>query len=140
VAEASEREADRLYAHVRWLNLAAGVAPMLGLLGTVWGMIEAFHRTTLLAPGQNKAQQLAAGIYIALVMTFSGLLVAIPSAIFAHYFEGRIQMLFHRIDEMLLSLLPQIERFEGRVRFGRLEGDGQGLYAPVVEPPPITQH
>ena len=37
VAEASEREAERFYANVRWLNLAAGVAPLLGLLGTVWG-------------------------------------------------------------------------------------------------------
>jgi biopolymer transport protein ExbB len=138
VTEASEREADRLYANVRWLNLAAGVTPMIGLLGTVWGMIEAFHRTTLLTPGQNKAQQLATGIYIALVTTYGGLMVAIPSAIFAHHFEGRIQMLFHRIDEMLFSLLPQIERYEGRVRFGRPAGDGQNLCA-SVEPPPLAQ-
>jgi biopolymer transport protein ExbB len=139
VAEASEREADRLYSHVRWLNLAAGVTPMIGLLGTVWGMIEAFHRTTLLAPGQNKAEELATGIYIALVTTYGGLMVAIPSAIFAHYFEGRIQLLFHRIDEMLFSLLPQIERYEGRVRFGQPAGDGHNLHAPV-EPPPLAQH
>jgi biopolymer transport protein ExbB len=138
VTEASEREADRLYANVRWLNLAAGVTPMIGLLGTVWGMIEAFHRTTLLAPGQNKAEELATGIYIALVTTYGGLMVAIPSAIFAHHFEGRIQALFHRIDEMLFSLLPQIERYEGRVRFGRPTGDGQDLYA-SVEPPPVAQ-
>ncbi|MHB8866882.1 MAG: MotA/TolQ/ExbB proton channel family protein [Pirellulaceae bacterium] len=138
VTEASEREADRLYSHVRWLNLAAAVTPMIGLLGTVWGMIEAFHRTTLLAPGQNKAEELATGIYIALVTTYSGLMVAIPSAIFAHHFEGRIQKIFHRIDEMLFNLLPQIERYEGRVRFGRPAGDGQNLYAPV-EPPPVAQ-
>ena len=125
VAEASEREAERLYGLVRWLNLATGVTPMMGLLGTVWGMIERFHRTTLLAPGQNKAQELATGIYIALVTTYGGLMVAIPSSILAHFFEGRIQKLFHQIDEMLYSLLPQIERFEGRVRFGRPAGDGQ---------------
>jgi biopolymer transport protein ExbB len=123
VAEASEREADRLYANVRWLNLAAAVAPLFGLLGTVWGMIDAFHRTTQLMPGQNKADQLATGIYIALVTTFGGLMVAIPAAISAHYFEGRIQKLFHHIDEMLFNLLPQIERYEGRVRFSRHMGD-----------------
>jgi biopolymer transport protein ExbB len=139
VAEASEREADRLYSRVRWLNLAAGVTPMIGLLGTVWGMIEAFHSTTLLAPGENKALQLATGIYIALVTTYGGLMVAIPSAICAHYFEGRIQSHFHQIDEMLFNLLPQIERYEGRMRFGHRDTVGQeplmSAEPPVVAPP-----
>jgi biopolymer transport protein ExbB len=138
VAEASEREAERLYGLVRWLNLATTVTPMLGLLGTVWGMIECFHRTSLLAPGQNKAQELATGIYIALVTTYSGLLVAIPASILAHFFEGRIQKLFHQIDEMLYSLLPQVERFEGRVRFGRGPGDGHPVPS-LAEPPPLAQ-
>lgn len=138
VAEASQREAERLYGLVRWLNLATTVTPMLGLLGTVWGMIDCFHRTTLLAPGQNKAQELATGIYIALVTTYGGLLVAIPSSILAHHFEGRIQKLFHQIDEMLYSLLPQIERFEGHVRFGRAAGDGQNTPG-IAEPPPVAQ-
>ncbi len=136
VAEASEREAERLYANVRWLNLAAGVAPLLGLLGTVWGMIDAFHRTTMLGPGQNKAEELATGIYIALVTTFGGLMIAIPAAIFAHLFEGRIQNLFHQIDEMLFNLLPQVERFEGRMRFGQAGGDGQQQASPP-EPPQV---
>jgi biopolymer transport protein ExbB len=138
VAEASQREAERLYGLVRWLNLATTVTPMLGLLGTVWGMIDCFHRTTLLAPGQNKAQELATGIYIALVTTYGGLLVAIPSSILAHHFEGRIQKLFHQIDEMLYSLLPQIERFEGHVRFGHAAGDGQSAPS-IAEPPPVAQ-
>ncbi len=137
VAEASEREAERLYGLVRWLNLATTVTPMLGLLGTVWGMIECFHRTTLLAPGQNKAQELATGIYIALVTTYGGLLVAIPSSILAHFFEGRIQKLFHQIDELLYNLLPQVERFEGHVRFGHVTSDGQR--AATLAAPPVTQ-
>lgn len=124
VAEASQREADRLFANVRWLTLAAGVTPLIGLLGTVWGMIDAFHRTTQLAPGQNKAEELATGIYIALVTTFGGLMVAIPAAICAHFFEGRVQSLFHQIDELLFNLLPQIERFEGQVRFGTSNDQG----------------
>ena len=119
VAEAGEREAARLYANVRWLTLAAAVAPLLGLLGTVWGMIRAFYDTTNLAAGQNKADFLAQGIYEALVTTLGGLVVAIPAAILAHYFEGRIQALFHQVDELLFSLLPQIERYEGRLRVSR---------------------
>lgn len=137
VAAASEREAERLYANVRWLNLAAGVAPLLGLLGTVWGMIDAFHRTTILGPGQNKAEELATGIYIALVTTFGGLMIAIPAAIFAHLFEGRIQKLFHQIDDMLFNLLPQIERFEGRMRFGQSASDQQEPVGPP-EPPQMA--
>ncbi|MFW6170006.1 MAG: MotA/TolQ/ExbB proton channel family protein [Planctomycetota bacterium] len=137
VAESSEREAERLYANVRWLNLAAGVAPLLGLLGTVWGMIDAFHRTTILAPGQNKAEELATGIYVALVTTFGGLMIAIPAAIFAHLFEGRIQKLFHEIDEMLFNLLPQIERFEGRMRFGQPAEEESKSSSPP-EPPRVV--
>jgi biopolymer transport protein ExbB len=126
VKEASDREAQRLYANVRWLTLAAAVTPLLGLLGTVWGMILAFHGTAQLLPQANKAEFLARGIYEALVTTLGGLSVAIPAAILAHFFEGRIQNLFHQIDEMLFSLLPQVERYEGRVRFGRQLGEGEG--------------
>ncbi len=125
VAESSEREADRIYGNVRWLNLAAAVTPLMGLLGTVWGMIRAFHDTTQLAPGQNKADYLAEGIYVALVTTLGGLVVAIPAAMFAHYFEGKITGLFHEIDEMLFNLMPQVERYEGRVRFSQKLADEQ---------------
>ena len=139
VTEAGEREANRLYANVRWLILAAAVAPLLGLLGTVWGMIRAFHDTTQLTPDLNKADYLAEGIYVALVTTLGGLCVAIPAAIFAHYFEGRVQTLFHQIDEMLFNLMPQVERFEGRVRFGRQAGDGDLADQPPAAPaPPVA--
>lgn len=143
VAEASAREAGKLYANVRWLNLAAAITPLMGLLGTVWGMIRAFHDTTQLSPGQNKADYLAEGIYVALVTTLGGLMVAIPAAIFAHYFEGKIQSLFLQIDEMLFNLMPQVERFEGKVRFGQpgetassSTGNGAGREPGVVPPPP----
>jgi biopolymer transport protein ExbB len=141
VAEASEREAERIYANVRWLNLAAVVTPLLGLLGTVWGMIRAFHDTTQLSPGQNKADYLAEGIYVALVTTLAGLSVAIPAAILSHYFEGRITNLFHKIDELLFNLLPQIERYEGRVRFGHGPGAERppSMLSDEVPPPPAQQ-
>ena len=127
VAEASEREANRLYSNVRWLALAAAVAPLWGLLGTVWGMIMAFYKTAELQPGQDKAEVLAAGIYTALVTTLCGLLIAIPSAIVAHYFEARITSLFHQVDELLFNLLPNIERYEGRARFKHAQtGDDAG--------------
>jgi len=116
VRDASQREADRLYTNVRWLSLAAGVAPLLGLLGTVLGMIQAFFATATLPTGANKAEYLAQGIYVALVTTAAGLTVAIPAAVLAHLFEGRIQKLFRQLDETLAGLLSQMERFEGKLK------------------------
>lgn len=141
VAEASQREADRLYANVRWLNMATAVTPLMGLLGTVWGMIEAFHATTQLVPGQDRAEQLAGGIYVALVTTLAGLMVAIPSAVFAHFYEGKITSAFRKLDELLFQLLAKIERFEGESRF-----DGQEIkplavsdrQRSAVAKPPVT--
>lgn len=140
VSEAADREASRLYGGVRWLNLAAAVAPLMGLFGTVWGMIRAFFDTTQLQAGQNKADFLAEGIYVALVTTLGGLAVAIPAAIFSHYFEGRIQNLFYRIEELLFNLMPQIERFEGRLRMNRQTfGEGMDSIEPAPkQPPPVA--
>ena len=117
IAESTQREADRLYNNVRWLTLAAAVTPLIGLLGTVWGMIIAFHDTTQLGAGSNRAEHLAEGIYIALVTTLGGLAVAIPAAIFAHFFEGRITQMLALIDADLRRLLPRFESQEGRARY-----------------------
>src|SRR5262249_18880726 len=97
--------------------------PLLGLLGTVEGIILCFFTTAHLPPGANKTQYLAAGIYMALVSTFGGLAVAIPSAMLAHYFEGRIQARFRQIDDLLLHVMPHLERLEGKVRIARGSAD-----------------
>jgi biopolymer transport protein ExbB len=117
IHDSVQREADRLHGNVRWLTLAAAVTPLLGLLGTVWGMIIAFYNTTQLTSGTNRAEYLAEGIYVALVTTLAGLAVAIPAAIFAHYFEGRITKSLTLVDVELRRLLPQLEQYEGRTRF-----------------------
>jgi biopolymer transport protein ExbB len=137
VSQASQREADRLYSNVRWLNLAASLSTMLGLIGTIQGMIMAFHRLTVMDAAADRTTQLADGIYTALVTTFAGLAVAIPALLASHFFEGRILKIFHQIDELVFHMLPQLERFEGRVRFGRQgdNGDGAETEPPVPEPP-----
>lgn len=115
--ETAQIEADRAYSNVRWLNLAAGVAPLLGLLGTVWGLIRAFHDTTQLTAGQNRADFLAVGIYEALVTTLAGLMVAIPAAVASHYFEGRVTKIFGTISEIASGMLARLEHLEGKARF-----------------------
>ena len=135
VAQASQREADKLYANVRWLNLAASLSTMLGLIGTIQGMILAFHRLTVMDAAADRTTVLADGIYTALVTTFAGLAVAIPALLASHFFEGRILKLFHQIDELVLNLLPQLERYEGRVRFGANGDNGSGSVEEPVPPP-----
>ena len=126
VAAACQGESDALYSNVRTLNLAASVTPLLGLLGTVWGMIQAFFVTANLPEASNKGEALAQGIYVALVTTFAGLAVAIPAAVLAHYFEGRILRLLRDVENLAASLLPQVERYEGKLRLDkqRLEAEG----------------
>ncbi len=119
IHKSEEREAARLYANIRPLNLSATVAPLLGLVGTVQGMILAFYETAHLPDGANKAQALASGVYIALVTTFAGLCVAIPAVCLAHYFEGKIQRLFGKLEELTGNLLPVLERYEGKLRITR---------------------
>src|SRR5690606_82139 len=119
VADASQREADSMYWHIRTLNLAANVSPLLGLLGTVWGIIQSFFVTSQMPDASNKAEALAEGIYIALITTFAGLMVAIPAAVLAHHFEGRIMRILRDIDALAMSLLPQVERYEGKLRLDR---------------------
>ena len=135
VAQASQREADRLYANVRWLNLAASLSTMLGLIGTIQGMIMAFHQLTIMDAAADRTSVLADGIYTALVTTFAGLVVAIPALLASHFFEGRILKLFHQIDELVFNLLPQLERYEGRVRFSR---QAAGRRRRADEPPHVA--
>lgn len=115
--DAAQRNAIRLQQPVSWLTWCAAVAPLLGLLGTVWGITQAFYDTTQLEVGENQAEALASGIYMALVTTIFGLVIAIPATTFAHYFENRIVSFSNEIEELIGSLLPQLERYEGQVRF-----------------------
>ncbi|MBI5279161.1 MAG: MotA/TolQ/ExbB proton channel family protein [Burkholderiales bacterium] len=97
--------AHRLERYLNALATIASAAPLLGLLGTVIGMIEIFGSQSPAggATGGNPAQ-LAHGISVALYNTAFGLMVAIPALIFWRYFRGRV-------DEYLLTLELASERF-----------------------------
>ncbi len=81
--EAAEARITKLLRHIEWLNLIGNISPMLGLLGTVWGMINAFFKIVEVG-GIPSPAELAGAIGIALVTTLLGLGIAIPSlAIYA---------------------------------------------------------
>lgn len=88
MAEEADAQATMLHQKLGYINLIAGVAPMMGLLGTVSGMIGAFGEIAR-KPTAN-AQDLAGGIYIALMTTLLGLIVAIPSTAAFAFFRGRV--------------------------------------------------
>lgn len=117
VEDAVGRETESMMKNLRPINVVASIAPLLGLLGTVQGMIMAFMVTsTTTSTGTAKAQELAHGIYTALVTTFAGLSVAVVSVVLANFLEGRIEALLRQMEAIFLDLLPHLERYEGRIR------------------------
>ena len=136
VEDAVEREANGMTRNMRPINVVASIAPLLGLLGTVQGMIMAFMVTsTTTSTGTAKAQELAHGIYTALVTTFAGLSVAVVSVVLANWLEGKVEKLLERMEGIFLDLLPQFERFEGRMRVSEsIEGDGATLKVTSMRP------
>jgi biopolymer transport protein ExbB len=89
------------------LGTIAGITPLLGLLGTVFGMIEMF--LGILTHGVGDANQLAGGIGTALVSTAAGLCVAIPAFMFYRYFRGRIAEFVVDMEQQVIALIDTLE-------------------------------
>ncbi|MEE4174425.1 MAG: MotA/TolQ/ExbB proton channel family protein [Xanthomonadales bacterium] len=90
------------------LGTIAGVTPLLGLLGTVIGMIRVF--SAIMVSGVGNPNELAGGISEALLTTAAGLTVAIPSYFFFRYFKGRVEEYVVSMEERAISLISAIER------------------------------
>jgi biopolymer transport protein ExbB len=103
VEDAGSREARALVAKLRPLVVVAAIAPLLGLLGTVWGMIEAFSNIAL-QDGLGKPELLAGGIAQALITTATGLAIAIPTHAAYHYLRSRIDGFVHRTEDLYQRL------------------------------------
>jgi biopolymer transport protein ExbB len=108
VEDAGAREVDRLSANLRPLVVVAMIAPLLGLLGTVWGMIDAFSNIAL-ADGLGKPENLAAGISQALVTTAAGLAVAIPTQAAYYWFRSRIDAFTHSTEDLYGRVLDLLQ-------------------------------
>jgi biopolymer transport protein ExbB len=106
--EVSEREVSKLYRKLEYLSFIAAAAPMLGLLGTVTGMIRSFNIIAA-TEGAATPRQLAGGISEALVTTCMGLIVAIPTMFFVSQFRNRI-------DSYVAEAETVVERLMGRFR------------------------
>ena len=89
ISRVGTKELLKLEKNLRSLGIIAHISPLLGLLGTVTGMIKAFMKIQELG-GKVDASVLAGGIWEALLTTAAGLFVAIPTMVAYHYFEGKV--------------------------------------------------
>ncbi|MFH1370728.1 MAG: MotA/TolQ/ExbB proton channel family protein [Planctomycetota bacterium] len=107
--ESVQDQAVSLMRRIEWINLIGNVSPMVGLFGTVVGMIQLFN-AMVAAGGQPQPVQLAAGISVALVTTFWGLLIAIPALAAYGIFRNRIETLANEAITQGEEILAQVRR------------------------------
>lgn len=103
---AGQHEATLLVSNLRVLGAVANLAPMLGLLGTVLGMIKAFN--VISQSGTGNPGLVAGGISEALITTAAGLVVGIPVLALYHYFRGRVDKFVFEMEEISLKLLEEL--------------------------------
>ena len=107
VEEAGRREVHELERYLNTLGTIAATTPLLGLLGTVIGMIKVFSAITVV--GVGNPQVLAGGISEALITTATGLSVGIPCLMFHRYFRGRVNELTVTMEKQALQFLGMMQ-------------------------------
>jgi biopolymer transport protein ExbB len=100
ILDAGERVTNQLRRYLRLMSGISQVAPLLGLLGTVVGMIVSFNGISAASGPEGQRELLAGGIAQALLTTAAGMLVAIPALIAYLYFVGRVDGLITEIDAL----------------------------------------
>lgn len=103
IEESGRQVVSEMERYLNTLGTIASIAPLLGLLGTVIGMIKVFSAITVAGVGNPTI--LAGGISEALITTATGLSVAIPSLMFHRYFESRVQRLVIKMEEESLKMV-----------------------------------
>jgi biopolymer transport protein TolQ len=103
----ASEEVTRLERNLPWLAITAAVTPFIGLFGTVWGIIDAFHG--LGTAGAATLRAVAPGISEALITTAAGLAAAIPAVIAYNLFGSSIRELAARSDDFALEVLNAVD-------------------------------
>ena len=100
------RETERLSRYINYIYALASIAPLLGLLGTVQGMISTFDAISIYGTGNPRA--LANGIAEALITTQSGLFVSIPGLFMAGFLRRRIFRISQRLEEFRAGVMKEL--------------------------------
>ena len=126
--DASAEQAARLFRKIEFLSVIGNLAPMIGLLGTVTGMIIAFQQVAG-SQGAAGAGELAEGIYQALITTVGGLIVAIPSLAAFAFFRNRVDQLVAEASYLAHQACKPLKRL---IRSARAQ-------ASRSTPPPVQE-
>jgi biopolymer transport protein ExbB len=117
ILDAGERVNNQLRRYLRLMSGISQVAPLLGLLGTVMGMIISFNGISAAEGADGQREMLAGGIAQALLTTAAGMLVAIPALLSYMYFVGRVDGLITQIDNLGQEIVELISAdADGRAR------------------------
>nr|WP_281413132.1 MotA/TolQ/ExbB proton channel family protein [Marivibrio halodurans] len=120
---------EALRAWFRPLEVIASLAPLLGLFGTVLGMISAFQQLEA-AGNQVNPAILSGGIWEALLTTAAGLAVAIPTVVLLNWLERRVDRLAHEMDDLVTRVFTEdLTDSIGAVDFGAVEKDARDASA-----------
>lgn len=111
VSTAADIESEKLMQRVNYLNLQGALAPMLGLMGTVTGMVDAFAGLAS-ATGSEKAQMLALAISQALYTTAVGLLVAVPAILGFTFIRNNASQIILRMESLTYDLIKVLRGAE----------------------------
>ena len=103
---AGQHEASLMNSNLRVLGAVANITPMMGLLGTVFGMIKAFNVISL--SGTGSPGLVASGISEALITTAAGMVVGIPALALYHYFRGKIDRYVFEMEEISFQLIEEL--------------------------------
>ena len=107
--DATAEESARLFRKIEYLSVIGNIAPMLGLLGTVIGILMAFKKVASLGV-TAQAADLAGGIYLALVTTVEGLIVAIPALGAFAVFRNRVDQLVAEVGSSVVQVFAPLKR------------------------------
>ncbi len=122
--ESLQEQALQLLRRIEWVNLIGNVSPMVGLFGTVFGMIKLFN-AIVMAGGQPQPAQLAGGISVALVTTFWGLFIAIPALAMHGVFCNRIETLVNDAVVESENIVPEIRRSLKKQKQAKAQHSGE---------------
>ena len=131
--EASTEEFANPYVLINYLGLIASLAPMLGLYGTVSGMVKAFD--TIAAEGAGSASKLADNIAEALITTAAGMMIGIPTMFFFFFFKNRYGAIISGSSRIIGDLMYTMKM---SIKYGpqdisAIEADAGGTPQDVVE-------
>jgi len=138
IIDGGERQVSGLRKHLRILNGVATISPLLGLLGTVWGMLLAF-RDVSSKTSAGGMEQLGTDIALALTTTAAGLIIAIPALSVYMYLTARIDSLVMEMDDLSQKVVHCVsaEALADRsARPRRSKPTAAAAEKPIDEPPP----